>query len=122
MVLSDETRTVELHHIQGLEHADGMLIAYLPKEKIIVQADMAVIGPFRLPENEHRTATLLANLERLKLDYERLFLFMLPSPIGESRKRISSASGCNRSYIYFLMIGLTYPAGKTRSGSGRTLR
>ena len=53
-VLKDDTRVVELHHIQGLAHADGMLIAYLPKEKIVVQADMAFIGPFQPARGERR--------------------------------------------------------------------
>ena len=39
MVLQDETRTVELHHVAGLEHSDAMLMAYLPKEKILFTAD-----------------------------------------------------------------------------------
>ena len=39
-ILGDDTRTVELYNVQGLAHALGMLIAYFPKEKIVVQADL----------------------------------------------------------------------------------
>ena len=39
-VFTDGTRTLEVHEIKGLPHADGMLLAYLPKEKIIAYADM----------------------------------------------------------------------------------
>ena len=39
-ILGDDTRTVELYNVQGLAHAAGMLIAYFPKEKIVVQADL----------------------------------------------------------------------------------
>ena len=39
-VLSDDTRTIELYHIQGNMHNDGLLMAYLPKEKFLVQADV----------------------------------------------------------------------------------
>ena len=39
-VLSDDTRTIELHHIQGNMHNDGLLMAYLPKEKLLVEADV----------------------------------------------------------------------------------
>jgi glyoxylase-like metal-dependent hydrolase (beta-lactamase superfamily II) len=35
-VLSDGTRTLELHPVQGSTHIGPMLIAYLPKEKILV--------------------------------------------------------------------------------------
>ena len=39
-VFQDATRTFEVHVIQGLPHADGIVIGYLPKEKILVYADM----------------------------------------------------------------------------------
>ena len=45
MVLGDDTRTIELHHVKDLEHSDGMLIAYLPKEKILFTADFNVPAP-----------------------------------------------------------------------------
>ncbi len=39
-VVSDGSRTMEIHHVPGLAHAAGMLIVYLPKEKIVVNADL----------------------------------------------------------------------------------
>jgi hypothetical protein len=39
-VFQDATRTLEIHVVKGLPHADGLVIAYLPKEKILVYADM----------------------------------------------------------------------------------
>jgi len=39
MELSDGTRTVQLHHIAN-EHATGMLVAYLPNERIIFVSDL----------------------------------------------------------------------------------
>jgi hypothetical protein len=38
-VLSDGTRTVEIRHIAGILHADDMLMVYLPKEKLLIEAD-----------------------------------------------------------------------------------
>ena len=38
-VLSDGTRTVEIRHIAGIQHADDMLMVYLPKEKFLIEAD-----------------------------------------------------------------------------------
>jgi glyoxylase-like metal-dependent hydrolase (beta-lactamase superfamily II) len=38
-VLSDGTRTVEIRHISGILHADDMLMVYLPKEKLLIEAD-----------------------------------------------------------------------------------
>jgi len=39
-VLSDGTQTLELYKIQGSNHADTMWIAYLPKDKLLIEADM----------------------------------------------------------------------------------
>ena len=38
-VLTDGTRTVEIRSITGIAHADDMLMVYLPKEKILIEAD-----------------------------------------------------------------------------------
>jgi glyoxylase-like metal-dependent hydrolase (beta-lactamase superfamily II) len=40
-VLTDGTRNLEIYYVQGLgAHVEGMLMAYLPKEKILVEADL----------------------------------------------------------------------------------
>ena len=39
-VLSDGTRTMEIYNVQGLQHAQGMVMAYLPQEKIVIEADL----------------------------------------------------------------------------------
>ena len=38
-VLSDRTRTVELYFLNGHQHHSGQLIAYLPKERILMYGD-----------------------------------------------------------------------------------
>src|SRR5262245_10837821 len=43
-VFQDSMRTFEVHLIKGLPHADGLVVGYLPKERILVYADM-----FNLP-------------------------------------------------------------------------
>jgi len=73
-VLTDGTHTIELYHVPNA-HNEGMLIAYLPKEKIVVEADLytpgAVNAPTPNPVNPY-TVSLVENLERLKLDYEKI--------------------------------------------------
>jgi glyoxylase-like metal-dependent hydrolase (beta-lactamase superfamily II) len=64
-VLGDQSRTVELYNVQGLAHAVGMLIAYLPKEKIVVQADL--YSPDATTPNASNR-TLHENIRRLNLD------------------------------------------------------
>ncbi len=40
-VLTDGTRNLEIYYVQGLgAHVEGMLMAYLPKEKIVIEADL----------------------------------------------------------------------------------
>jgi len=77
-VLKDDTRTVELHHIKNLVHSDGMLVAYLPKEKILFTADFNI--PAQGQPVSPAIATLVQNVERLKLDFEGHVLVHPPNP------------------------------------------
>ena len=42
LVLKDETRALELYHVDDLQHSDSMLVALLPKERILFTADFNV--------------------------------------------------------------------------------
>ena len=82
-VLQDATRTVELHLIKGLPHADGMLIAYLPKERIIAYADMFNMPPPNAPpptEASIAHVVMMDNLDRLKLDFDTVISAHAPNP------------------------------------------
>jgi glyoxylase-like metal-dependent hydrolase (beta-lactamase superfamily II) len=69
MVLSDGTRTIELHHIERLEHSDAMLIAYLPKERILFSADFDIPAPGQPAGASF--VTLEQNLARLGITFDR---------------------------------------------------
>jgi len=74
-VFQDATRTVEIHLIKGLPHADGLLVAYLPKEKILAYADMFNLPTAAAPVPNPPvvgTMVFLDNMERLKLDPEKM--------------------------------------------------
>ena len=74
-VFSDATRTFEIYVIKGLPHADGIVIGYLPKEKILVYADMFNLPPANAPvPNPPVVGTMVFadNLDRLKLDVDRI--------------------------------------------------
>lgn len=77
-VLKDDTHTVELYHIKDLAHSDGMLVAYLPKEKILFTGDFNIPGPGQPPAPA--IATLVQNVERLKLNFEGHVLVHAPNP------------------------------------------
>ena len=67
-VYTDGTRTVEMYHTWPVPHSNGLMIAYLPKEKILFQGDFSV-DPGQ-PANDHVKA-LAPILDRLHLDYNR---------------------------------------------------
>ena len=73
-VLTDGTRTLELHHLQGNLHEDTLLVAYLPKEKLLIQADAFHPRPGAAPlaSPSPFTVNLLDNIRRLKLDVAQL--------------------------------------------------
>ena len=81
--LTDGNHVIELHHLQDSGHNEGLLVAYLPKEKILVEADA-----FNPPAQANApppssvspyTANLVANLNRLKLDVERIIPIHYPA-------------------------------------------
>jgi glyoxylase-like metal-dependent hydrolase (beta-lactamase superfamily II) len=74
-VLSDATRTLEIYHISGSPHDDGLILAYLPKEKLLIEADAytpaapdapppAQANPFSVNLND--------NIGRLQLAVDRI--------------------------------------------------
>ena len=74
-VFQDGTRTLEIHVIKGLPHADGLVVAYLPKERILAYADMFNLPPADNPVPNPPvvgTQVFAANIERLGLQPERI--------------------------------------------------
>ncbi len=72
-VLSDGERTLEIHAVRNLNHVENMVIAYLPGEKLLVNADLyspPAAGAAAGPPNR-RMRMLYRNLERLGLDVDR---------------------------------------------------
>ena len=83
-VLTDGKHSIELHSVQN-ESSDGMLIAFLPKEKILVEADLYTVPepgnlvnengevvPKIKPPVTPYAAAFANSLEQLKLDYKTI--------------------------------------------------
>ena len=68
-VYSDGARTVEMYHVAPVPHSNGLMIAYIPREKILFQADFSLPAQGQ-PANDHIKA-LVPILERLTLDFDR---------------------------------------------------
>jgi glyoxylase-like metal-dependent hydrolase (beta-lactamase superfamily II) len=74
-VMSDKARTLELHLVKDNPHNDGILMAYLPAEKILVEVDLYTpLAPGAKPPANvsPNTTNLVSNIERLKLDVARI--------------------------------------------------
>jgi glyoxylase-like metal-dependent hydrolase (beta-lactamase superfamily II) len=74
-VLTDGSRTIEIHKIAGGGHNDAFAMVYLPKEKILIEGDAwtppaanapppAAVNPFAVNLDE--------NITRLKLDVKQI--------------------------------------------------
>jgi glyoxylase-like metal-dependent hydrolase (beta-lactamase superfamily II) len=93
-------REIQLYHLHGLGHVEGMMLAYLPGPKVVVEADAftppahartappVTINPY--------TAQLLANIERLGLDVDRLISIHYAADgrrVGMDELRLAVARG-----------------------------
>jgi glyoxylase-like metal-dependent hydrolase (beta-lactamase superfamily II) len=71
-VLTDGTRTIELHRLQNYEHTGDMLVVYLPKEKILAEPDAFTpppqAGAALIPPAVVFARALHDNIQRLRLD------------------------------------------------------
>jgi glyoxylase-like metal-dependent hydrolase (beta-lactamase superfamily II) len=67
-MLEDSAMTIALYHIAGSPHADTLLMAYFPKQKILVEADVftpnAAVQPY--------AANLLENIKKRNLQVDRI--------------------------------------------------
>jgi len=71
-VLTDGTKVMEVYNVQGLAHAQGMLMAYLPKEKLLIEADI-VDTDRPLPATPTRDMTSFYKAaQMLKLDASQI--------------------------------------------------
>ena len=72
---TDGNRVVEVYYIDGSVHAQGFLMVYLPKEKILIEADAYTPGAPNTPAPAVPNAlhmNLVQNIERLKLDVAQI--------------------------------------------------
>jgi glyoxylase-like metal-dependent hydrolase (beta-lactamase superfamily II) len=82
-VLTDGNQTLELHHLRGSGHNEGIIVAYLPKERILIEADAYnppadPAAPFPTPPSPY-TVNLVENIERLRLDPARIIAVHYPA-------------------------------------------
>jgi len=71
-VITDGTRIMQIYYVHPLRHAEGMLMAYLPKEKLVIEADLfdTHLPPPAMPTAANRT--FYNEVQTLKLDVSRI--------------------------------------------------
>ncbi len=94
--LTDGTRTMELYDVPNNDHANGLLIAYLPKEKLLFESDMYspgyAAGDPDLGYPHPWNVQLYNRIQQLKLDVERIVPTHGPvMPIADLQQRVRKA-------------------------------
>jgi glyoxylase-like metal-dependent hydrolase (beta-lactamase superfamily II) len=73
--LSDDKRRIEIHEMDASIHAQGFLMVYLPKERLLIEADAYTPLAAGMPPPAVANANnvnLVQNIERLKLNVDRI--------------------------------------------------
>src|SRR4029077_14341740 len=89
-VYSDGTRIVEMYHVAPVPHSNGLMIAYIPKEKILFQGDFSLPNPGE-QANDHIKA-LVPILDKLNLDFDR-YINVHTSASPQSKAELYKAVG-----------------------------
>ena len=73
-VLTDGKQTLELYHLAGTNHSDTILIGYLPKAKILIEADVWNPAPPNTPPvpATKENVNLYEQIKKLNLNVEQI--------------------------------------------------
>ncbi|HEX7890118.1 MAG TPA: MBL fold metallo-hydrolase [Ramlibacter sp.] len=72
---TDATREAQVHFIEGNPHAQGFMLVWLPRERLLIQADAytpAAPGSAPPAQANPLHVNLVQNIERLRLDVDRI--------------------------------------------------
>jgi glyoxylase-like metal-dependent hydrolase (beta-lactamase superfamily II) len=70
--ITDTRRTMKIYYVQPLQHVEGMLMAYLPAERILVEADLFDTHAGRPMGASAATRSLVNQVRALQLDVARV--------------------------------------------------
>ena len=91
--LADGGRSLEIYPLEGDTHNAGLMMVYMPKEKILVEADdfSWPAGTRSGPRYHANNVNLYRNIQRLKLDVKTIApLHGEPVPVSELEKLATS--------------------------------
>ena len=91
--LADGGRSLEIYPLEGDTHNSGLIIVYMPKEKILVEADdfSWPAGTRGGPRYHANNVNLYRNIQQLKLDVNTIApIHGQPVPLSELQKAATS--------------------------------
>ena len=90
--LNDGARSMHVSYVHPLQHVEGMLVAYLPRERMLIQADLFDSPPAGAPTPAASTPdqrSLLSHVERLGLEVDTLVPIHGPPVSWSSFERLA---------------------------------
>lgn len=87
LALKDSAMTMILYHIVGSGHGDALLMAYLPRERLLVEADVYTPGAAVAPY----AANLLDNIKKRNFRVERIV--PIHGPVGTYADLVKTVQG-----------------------------
>jgi glyoxylase-like metal-dependent hydrolase (beta-lactamase superfamily II) len=91
-VISDGSRNLNSYYVQPLAHVEGMLMAYLPAERILIEADLFDTHEPTPGAPTPANRTFLDNVRKLKLDVAQIVpIHGKPVPWSEFLKVMNAA-------------------------------
>jgi glyoxylase-like metal-dependent hydrolase (beta-lactamase superfamily II) len=95
-VVTRGARTVEIHHMAGNSHADGLLLVCFPAARLLIQADAFTPGPPSAPTPaivNPLSVNLADSITRLALSVDRLLpLHGRMVPLADLQRAIGRAN------------------------------
>lgn len=112
-VITDNERIMRVYYVQPLQHASGMLMAYLPKEKIAFQADLFNTHEPPPPVATPAMKSFYNQIQRMKLDVQTIApVFGKPVPFGDFAKAMGADAKMCETTISGGAVGMApCPAG-----------
>jgi len=92
-VITDDSRILKVYYVQPLRHAEGMAMAYLPGEKILIEANLFDTHEPAPPEPTPSMTTLYHEMRMLNLDVTTIApVHGKPVPMAAFIKAMGSAA------------------------------
>lgn len=95
-VLSDGTRNLNIYYVAPAQHSEGMLMAYMPKEKLLIEADLVNTDVPLAGTVSRDQKSFYNEVQALKLDVSQIVpVHGKPIPWGDFSKLVDTVPNAN---------------------------